>query len=108
MRRIAVDAMGGDNAPAPEVDGALAAIRERPLDVILVGDEAVLRDLLARAHAGRVKGPGRIDVRHASQVVTMEDAPWQAFKSKKDSSMRVCFDLAARGEADAVVGAGNS
>jgi glycerol-3-phosphate acyltransferase PlsX len=107
MKRIAVDAMGGDNAPAPEVEGALWAIRDHALEVILVGDEAILRGHLARA--GRsATGPGRITIKHASQVVTMEDSPGLAFKSKKDSSMRVCFDLAARGDADAVVGAGNS
>ena len=102
--RIALDAMGGDHAPAPEVEGALAAIRERPIEVVLVGDEPLLRQMIGAPPAG----PGRIVVRHASQVIGMDDQPAAAFKTKKDSSMRVCFNLAAAGEADAVVSAGNS
>ena len=98
--------MGGDEAPIPEVEGAAAAVRERALDVILVGDEDRLRRRLELE--GPLRGPGRITVRHASQVVTMEDAPATAFKAKKDSSMRVAFNLAASGEAEAVVSAGNS
>jgi|SRR5579871_2827306 len=94
--------MGGDHAPAPEVEGALAAVGERDLEVILVGDEARLRAQLAgRSHP-------RLQIRHATQVIAMDDAPSVAVKSKKDSSMRVCFDLAKRGEAQAVLSAGNS
>ncbi len=102
MRRIALDAMGSDNAPGPEVEGALAAVAEGDVEVVLVGDEA----RLAQALAGR--SHPRITLHHASQVIAMDDAPSVAVKSKKDSSMRVCFDLAHRGEADAVVSAGNS
>jgi glycerol-3-phosphate acyltransferase PlsX len=101
MRRIAVDAMGGDLAPAPEVAGALAAVAEG-VEVILVGDEPRLRAELQ----GRTDP--RLVVRHASQVIAMDDAPSVAVKSKKDSSMRVCFDLARNGEAQAVLSAGNS
>lgn len=110
MRRIALDAMGGDEAPVPEVGGAVLAARERALEVVLVGDEARLRERLAAEGApdGDTGGPGRVRVRRASQVVTMHDHPGTAFKSKKDSSMRVAFDLAVAGEADAVVSAGNS
>ena len=69
MRRIAVDAMGGDHAPRSEVEGALHAARERELEVILVGDEARLRE-----HLGERTHP-RLHVRHASQVIAMDDPP---------------------------------
>jgi glycerol-3-phosphate acyltransferase PlsX len=101
---IAVDAMGGDHAPGPEVEGAIAAVRERLAEVVLVGDEARLRELVGK-HGGLKPG---LTIRHATQVITMEDHPSVAAKSKKDSSMRVAFDLAKKGEAQAVVSAGNS
>jgi glycerol-3-phosphate acyltransferase PlsX len=96
--------MGGDHAPGPEVEGAIAAVRERLADVVLVGDEPRLRELVAK-HGGLRPG---LTIRHATQVITMEDHPSVAAKSKKDSSMRVAFDLAKKGEAKAVVSAGNS
>ena len=105
MIRIAVDAMGGDHAPGPEVAGAVAAVRESPVEVILVGEEARLRAELARLGASHQE---RIRIQSASQVVTMEDHPGQAFRKKRDSSLRVAFDMAKRGDADAVVSAGNS
>lgn len=110
QHRIALDAMGGDAAPGPEIEGAVAAVRAHPVEVIVVGDEARLREqLVAAGFAVEAQhGPGRLRLRHASQVITMDDHPGTAFKSKKDSSMRVCFELAAAGEADAVVSAGNS
>ncbi len=96
--------MGGDHAPAPEVEGALLAVREGLAKVVLVGDEARLHSELKRL-GGPIPG---LTVRHASEVITMEDHPGVAVKSKKDSSMRVAFDLVKRGEVDAVVSAGNS
>lgn len=107
MARIAVDAMGGDHAPGAELDAAVAAVREGPgeLRVILIGDETVLQAGLA--HRGGA-GDSRLTVRHASQIITMDDAPAQAVRAKKDSSMRVAFDLVKAGDADAVVSAGNS
>lgn len=106
MSVIAVDAMGGDRAPAPEVHGAVAAVREDDdLEVVLVGDEAAVRAELDRAGGAR---PERISVRHATQVVTMDDHPGRVFRAKRDSSMRVAFDLVKNGAADAVVSAGNS
>ncbi len=102
MTRIAVDAMGGDFAPGPEIEGALAAIAERSIDVFLVGDRSRIDTVLAgRSHP-------RLRICHASQTITMDDRPSAAVKAKKDSSMRICFDLAVRGEVDAVVSAGNS
>jgi glycerol-3-phosphate acyltransferase PlsX len=105
MRTVAVDAMGGDHAPGPEVEGAVAAVRERIAKVVLVGDEARVRQTLAGHGADSLDG---LTVRHASEVIRMEDHPAVAAKGKKDSSMRVAFDLAKEGAVDAVVSAGNS
>ncbi|HVU49397.1 MAG TPA: phosphate acyltransferase PlsX [Polyangia bacterium] len=104
MPRIAVDAMGADASPRVEVEGVVAAVRERGTNVVLVGDEERLRAELERLGAAREK----IDVLHAPEVITMHDAPSMAVKQKKKSSMRMCFDLVKAGEADAVVSAGNS
>ena len=105
MRTVAVDAMGGDHAPRPEVEGAVAAVRARLARVVLVGDEARLQPELTRLDAVGLEG---LTVRHASEVIRMEDHPAVAAKGKKDSSMRVAFDLAKEGAVDAVVSAGNS
>lgn len=101
--------MGSDHAPHPEVAGAVAAVREASVDVVLVGDEARLRAALARIDAASITAHGsRVRIQHASQVVTMDDAPGHAYRKKRDSSMRVAFDLVQAGVADAVVSAGNS
>ena len=105
MPRIAVDAMGSDAAPRVELEGVLAAVRARGVKVIVVGDESRLRAELAALGATSKDG---IEVRHAPDVITMHDPPSMAVKQKKQSSMRVCFDLVKSGEADAVVSAGNS
>jgi glycerol-3-phosphate acyltransferase PlsX len=105
MSAIAVDAMGGDNAPGPEVAGAVAAVREAALEVILVGDEDRLRRELERLGAA---AEPRIRIVHASEVVTMKDHPGQAYRKKRDSSLRVAFELHKAGEAVGVVSAGNS
>jgi len=96
--------MGGDLAPAATVEGALRAHRERGLDVLLVGDEPRLKAELSRLGAG----PGELRVHHASQQIAMGDHPGQAIRRKKDSSLRVCFDLCKSGQAAGMVSAGNS
>ena len=113
MPRIAVDAMGADGAPRVEVEGVVSAVRAQDLTrdlkdaltVILVGDEARLRREL-EACGGAAEA--RIEVRHAPDVITMDDAPSMAVRGKKQSSMRVCFDLVKAKEADALISAGNS
>ena len=96
--------MGSDRAPAPELEGAVRAVAaDAELHVTLVGDAARLQAELATAGA-----PARVDVVHASEIVTMHDHPAQAFRSKPDSSMRVAVTRVVAGEADAVVSAGNS
>jgi phosphate acyltransferase len=96
--------MGSDRAPAPEVGGALRAVRaDSALTITLVGDAARLSALVAGEDGG-----DRIDVVHAAEVVTMHDHPGQAFRQKPDSSMRVAVDRVASAAGDAVVSAGNS
>ncbi len=99
--------MGGDHAPGAVVAGAAEAVRDLglPLRVLLVGDEPRIRSELAKQGA---LPAGTIEVRHATEVVEMGEHPGQALRQKKDSSIRVCFDLLAKGEADAMVSAGNS
>ncbi|MFH0810233.1 MAG: phosphate acyltransferase PlsX [Pseudomonadota bacterium] len=99
--RIAVDAMGGDRAPGAIVEGALQAARELGEDIILVGDSAVVE-----AECRRLGGV--LPVQHASQVVEMCESPSDALRRKRQSSIRVAFEMVKRGEADGVVSAGNS
>ncbi len=105
MARIAVDAMGGDHAPAVVVEGAVQACRDLDVEVVLVGDEARIRAELARLDATTQRG---ISVHHTTEVVEMSEHPAQAVRKKKDSSLRVIFDLVRAGEADACMSAGNS
>lgn len=105
MARIAVDAMGGDHAPGVVVEGAVQACRELGADVVLVGDETRIRGELVRLGAADQKG---ISIRHATQVVEMDEHPGQAIRKKRDASIRVIFDLVKSGEADAAMSAGNS
>jgi len=102
--KIAVDAMGGDNAPKVEVAGAIAAARDSSMSIILVGD----RDLLTAELSQHDTSGLDITIRHASEVVGMHDSASDAIRKKKDSSIRVAFELVKSGEADAVVSAGNS
>jgi len=100
---IAIDCMGGDYGPRVTVPAALAALRQHPdLSVILVGLEDQLRPLLASDEGGRIV------VRHASEVVGMDESPALAMRNKKDSSMRVAINLVKSGEANACVSAGNT
>jgi glycerol-3-phosphate acyltransferase PlsX len=101
--RIAVDAMGSDAAPRVEVEGVAAAVSAGDLDVVLVGDEARVRPLLERTSPR-----DHIELRHAPETIAMDDPPASAVRHKKQSSMRICFDLAKAGEVQAVVSAGNS
>ena len=102
--KIAVDAMGGDNSPAVEVAGAVAACRLWGCQVILVGDTGRIQAELSN----HVTQGLSISIHHASEVVGMHDSPSDAVRKKKDSSIRVAFNLAKQGDACAVVSAGNS
>jgi len=105
MNTIAVDAMGGDTAPKAEVEGAIQASRSLHVKVILVGREDVIAQEL-REHEGWSDLP--IEVRHASEVVTMEDSAARSFRTKRDSSIRVASRLVREGIAQGVVSAGNT
>ena len=105
--RVAVDAMGGDHAPEAIVRGATQALADDPnLELIFVGDEGAIHRELDRCPTGGSKS--RIRIVHASQVIEMDEAPVEAIKTKKDSSIMRMADLAASGEADAVLSAGNT
>lgn len=103
MVKIAVDAMGGDRAPAVVVEGALLAAKELDVRIALVGQKDAVEKQLARyPHI-----PPSLEVVPASQMVTMDESPSTAIK-KKDSSMKVAIEMVKQGEAQAVVSAGNS
>jgi len=103
--RVALDAMGGDYAPATNVDGAIEALSEdKDLSIILVGDEKGIESELKQRKCANLP----IDIKHASQVVGMDEAPLAALRRKKDSSVRVAIDLVKSNGADAMVSAGNS
>ena len=101
---IAIDAMGGDNAPASEVSGAVMAARKWQIPVILVGQSELIEKELANQD---IQGLD-VSVVPASQVVGMHDSASDAVRKKKDSSIRVAFDLVKQGQACAVVSTGNS
>jgi glycerol-3-phosphate acyltransferase PlsX len=104
MTTIAVDAMGGDHAPRAEVEGALLAVRELGVRVVLVGVEATVRQELNRhRHRGMP-----IEIVNATEIITMTDSPSQAFRRKKDSSLHVAAKMVRDGKADALVTAGNT
>lgn len=105
MVTIAVDAMGGDHYPRPEVEGALQAAKALGVRVILVGREDVVRNELDR-HPGWQELP--IEIRHASEQITMEDSAGKAFRAKKDSSVRVASRLVRDRVAQGLVSAGNT
>ena len=102
MPKIAIDAMGGDHAPEVVIDGVLLAAQELGVELVLIGQkEAVEQELAKHPHAPK------FDIIAASQVVPMHESPSVALR-KKDSSMKVGFEMMKRGEVDAVVSAGNS
>ena len=104
--KIIVDAMGGDNAPASNVKGALAALREQGTEVILVGrGEEILK---FSNEEGMQEPPAGMEIVHASEVVEMCDNPATAFREKKDSSLTVGLNLLKDGKGDAFVSAGST
>lgn len=112
--KLALDAMGGDHAPQAVVEGAVLFAREHPShEVVLVGDaravEPLLAKLASKGGALRASAPlTNVSVHHASEVVGMEEHATASLRKKRDSSLRVCFELVKDGRAQAVVSAGNS
>jgi len=91
-------------APGPEIEGSILAAREGYAEVLLVGPQDVLKRELARHKAAGLP----LEVVHASEVITMEDAAAKAFRRKRDSSMRVAARLVREGRADGMISAGNT
>lgn len=105
---VAVDVMGGDNAPHAAIDGAVAAARHEAVASILVGQEQIILDHLRKNRARNLIDSGFLSIVPASEVVTMDDKPGSAARSKRDSSMRVACELVKDGRACGVLSAGNS
>ena len=101
--KIVVDAMGGDFAPKEIVLGAAQASELYNVDVILVGDQDKIKNCLPAKYLGNPK----ITIKHASQVIEMDDHV-DAIRNKKDSSLVLCANMVRKGEADAMVGVGNT
>ena len=103
---LALDAMGGDHAPGIVLDAAVEALRRHAdLRLILVGQESLLREELARRH---VAAEERLTVHPASEIVAMDESAALALRGKKDSSMRVAINLVRDGQAQACISAGNT
>ena len=104
--RIAIDAMGGDNAPAEIIAGALQSIEQLAEDdeLMLVGPE----EQIGAQRASLEFGKGKIHVVHAPDIIAMDEVPIESLRRKPKSSIAVIAKLAKRGQADAVISAGNT
>src|SRR5438034_2100676 len=103
--RIALDAMGGDFAPAPIVAGAVQAVAADPgLHVLLVGDRAQIEPCLKP----EATATGRLEIFHCTQAIAMEEAPVLALRKKPDNSISRCWQLLAERKVEAIVSAGNT
>lgn len=102
--KIALDAMGGDLAPAELVAGALLAKRQLGIEVVLVGVPETIRQELAKSGASA----NDIEIVEASEIIEMGESPVQAVRQKKQASVNVAMGLVKRGDAAAVVSAGNT
>ncbi|MSR59616.1 MAG: phosphate acyltransferase PlsX [Planctomycetaceae bacterium] len=103
--RIALDAMGGDFAPGPNIEGAISAVAENPdLQIVLVGDKPRLEQALDHSgYSGRA-----IEVFAAAGVAGMDEKPTEALLKKPNCSIAVCWKMMAGKEVDAVVSAGST
>ena len=102
--KIAVDAFGGDNAPLEIIKGAKMAYAEYKIDIILVGDEKIIEKVCKENNIG-LEG---IKIKHAPDIIGMEDPPTEITRSKKESSMAVGLKMLKENEADGFISAGNS
>lgn len=105
MIRIALDAMGGDFAPGPNIEGAVAALEANPdVEIVLVGDAAVLDPLLKQTgYSG-----ARLRIEQADSFIGMDEKPVEALRKKPNNTIAVCWRLMARRDVDAVVSAGHT
>lgn len=108
MTKIVVDAMGSDNFPQPDVEGAVMAAREYGVEIILVGDESKIKPVLASVSPGNLP----ISIVHTAEMLTMEDKGMKlvlkARRPTSQNSMAIGIDLVKNGQADAFVTAGNT
>ena len=103
--KIAVDAMGGDYAPEQVVFGAVRAARKYGCEIVLVGDEPQIREVLKREDGWEKLG---ITIHHTTQVIEMDEHPADAVRTKKDASVVVATRLVKEGKCDAVLSAGST
>ncbi len=102
--KIVIDGMGGDNAPKSNVEGAVNAIKEYQVDLIITGD----KDLLEKEFSNYEFDRNKLEIVHTTEIIENEDKPVKAIRSKKDSSMVVALNLVKEGKADAIISAGNT
>ena len=103
--KIAVDAMGGDYAPEQIVFGAVRAAKKYKCEIVLVGDEPRIREVLSRETGWEKLG---ITIHHTTEVIGMDEHPADAVRTKKDSSVVVATQLVKEGKCDAVLSAGST
>lgn len=102
--KIVIDAMGGDNAPRSTVEGAVLALKNFPVEIVLTGD----KEKIERALESYEYDKSRLEIIHTTQKIENEDKPVKAIRSKKDSSMVVGLNLVKEKKADGIVSAGNT
>ena len=103
--KIAVDVMGTDYGPAEIIKGVLQAVAEYGCDVVLVGDQDVIRGELAKEHQ---ENNPKVTIHHASQVIEMKDHPGISVRKKKDASIVVATRLLREKECDALISSGST
>ena len=102
--RILLDGMGGDNAPQETVKGAVLAAKEISDQIVIIGD----REQIEKELSNYKYDPEKIEIRHASEVITGEDSPVKSIRRKKDSSLVVGLEMLKEGEGDVLLSAGNT
>ena len=107
---ILLDAMGGDNAPEAVIKGAVKAIDEIDAEILLIGNEKIINDNIKRIYKkdSIEELSSKIKIYNTTEMISMEDVPTVAIKTKKDSSMVVGFRLLNEGKGDVFISAGNS
>jgi len=104
--RVAVDAMGGDDAPDVVIKGVLSALaKASDLEIVLFGPEAIIAPLLEQSPVGAERIPTLVD---SPDVITMADSPAAALKTKQESSIHKALSACKSGDADAFISAGNT
>jgi len=102
--KIALDAMGGDNAPAVTVAGALRAARELPIEILLVGQ----REAIEQSLSHYPNPPANLSIVHAPEVIGMDESPVASIRKKRESSINIGVEMLKRREVEAFVSAGNT